>query len=342
MGTRIAVLSEIDDDLSTLSLPAEESDLTPSSQEDMRPGIDASESSKLPAEAPLSSNAEDIPITSLKYPTPSVSSGKSHKQRYPLYPSIAQLFHENGLSKSEADNIPASGPKGRLLKGDVLGYLGKISSTYSSEQSTRITKLGHLDLSSVKPAPPQPSQSPAQKEPRPELAPTFTEVAVPISLSTVISVQKRIQATLGVTLPLSTFISRATELANDDLPRSAATKPTADELFNDVLGLNNVNIKTLRGRYMPQITALPTEPFTQRLGTRGQPDVYDVLTGRSSVTTSSRNTRMSQPGTVADLGPEGSTNVLSISAVKGEEKRAKVFLERVKIMLQVEPGKLVL
>ena len=270
VGTRIAVLAEIDDDLSTLTLPAEESAPTPLPQEELNSGVDAPKSSESQAQVPPSSKAEDSPPTkNSKPPTPSTSSGKPQKQRYPLYPSIAQIFHENGLSSSEAEKIPASGPQGRLLKGDVLGYLGRISSTYSSEQSTRITKLGHLDLSNVKPAPStamapfQRSKSEAQEAPEPELEPNDIEVAIPISLSSVISVQRRIQATLGVTLPLSTFIARATELANGGLPRPATTKRTADELFNDILGLNNVSTKTSRGKYLPQITALPAKPFTE-------------------------------------------------------------------------------
>ena len=343
------MLAEIDDDLSTLTLPAEESAPTPSPRKELKSGIDASKSSESQAQTPPSSKIEGSPPTKTSEPPmSSTSSGKPRKQRYPLYPSIAQMLHENGLSGSEADQIPASGPKGRLLKGDVLGYLGRISPAYSSEQSTRITKLGHLDFSNVKPAPfkamapAQRSKAEAQKAPEPELEPTESEVAIPISLSSVISVQRRIQATLGITLPLSAFIARATELANDQLPHPAATKPTADELFNDVLGLNNVNIKTSRGRYAPQIMALPMKPFTERAGTRRQPDVYDILICKSSITTSTANTGIPPPGIMAGSKTGESTNLFSVNAMKGEEKRARVFLERVKTILQVEPGRLLL
>lgn len=348
VGTRIAVLAETDDNLSTLTLPAAESAPTPSPQESLS-GIDASKSSESQAHAAPSSKTQDSPSMEPSKPlTPSNSSGKLPKQRYPLYPSITQLLHENGFTSSEADKIPASGPKGRLLKGDVLAYLGRISSTYSSEQSSRITKLGHLDLSNVKPAPSQamassqPSKTHAHDATELELEPTDTEVAIPVSLSSVISVQKRIQETLGVTLPISTFITRATELANDDLPHSVATKPTTDELFNDVLGLQTVSTKTSRGGYTPQVTALPTKPFTERAEPRRQSDVYDMLTRRSSTTPSTKSTRFLPPGIMAGSKTGGSTNVFSVRAAKGEEKRARVFLERVKTVLQVEPGRLVL
>ena len=322
-----------------MTLPAEESASKDSPQGHLRSGICASSSSKI----------ENTPLVESSKPhAPSKSSRKPRKQHYPLYPSIALLLREHGLSSSEADNIPASGPKGRLLKGDVLGYLGRISSTYSSQQSTRITKLENLDLSNVNPAlpkvmaPNQSSKTQPQKAPEPETEPIDTEIAIPVSLSSVISVQKRMQAALGVTLPLSIFVARATELANDDLPRSAATRPSVDELFNDVLGLNNISTKALRGNYLPQMTALPAKPFMERARLQKPPDVYELLTGKSSTLASTRGFRNSPPDIMASSKPVESTNVFSVSAAKGDEKRARTFLERVKTILQVEPGRLVL
>jgi len=346
VGTRIAVLAETDDDLSSLSIPAEESAPISSPQDTLKPGVDPSKSSESQVEAHPSSKSEDTPpMKASNAERPQRSSGKPQRQTYPLYPSIAQLFHEKGIPASEADKIPASGPKGRLLKGDVLAYIGTISSSYSSDQSARISKLGHLDLGNITPAPPKEisalPQSKAQTPQANEPEHLDTEIAVPISLSSVISVQKRIQATLGVTLPLSTFIARATEVANDDLPLSAAASPTADELFNDVLGLNKVGSKTSRGGYIPQITALPNKPFTERAIPQRQPDVYDILTASAS-SKPSNSLGSLPPGIMASSKTGDATNVFSVSASRGEEKRARVFLERVKTILQVEPGRLIL
>ena len=342
------MLAETDDDLSILTLPFEGSAPTSSHHKNRQSSNVASSSPESQAKVSSSRKAIGSFNESLKNPTPTTSSGKRQNQLYPLYPSITQLLYENQISRSEADTIPASGPKGRLIKGDVLGYLGRISSTYSSEQSKRISKLGRLDLGNIEPAvlknmaPSQPSTHQTPKVPEPELVYTDTEVAIPISLSAVISVQRRIQATLGITLPLSTFIARATELANSDLPRSAATTSTADELFNDVLGLNDISLETSRGSYAPHIAALPSKPCTESAGPQRQPDVYEVLTGTSPTRASLRDTGMRPAGMMAFSKTEESTNVFSVSAVKGDEKRAKVFLERIKTILQVEPGSLVL
>ncbi len=267
----------------------------------------------------------------------SKSSSKPRKQTYPLYPSVQHLLHEKGLSISEADKIPASGPNGRLLKGDVLSYLGRIASSYSSDESTRITKLGHLDLSNIKVAKQTPkAEPPPTKIAAPELEPD-TEIAVSVSLSSVTQVQKRIQDTLGIFLPLSTFIARAAEVANDDLPRSKKAKPSADELFNQVLGLDKVR-STSRGNFTPQITALPAKPLSSTNSKPSQSaDIIDVLTGKSPP-----KTRSLRPAVGIMAGGSAATNIFSVSVPKDEERRARVFLDRVKNVLEAEPGRLVL
>ena len=329
-----------------MELPLEDATLAPSPQEDLKSGIDPSQSSESQAEAPPSSKRAVTPRASSSSSSSS-GSGTPKKQTYPLYPSIAALLHEKGIPTSEADKIPASGPKGRLLKGDVLAYIGRISQSYPSEQSARITKLGHLDLSNVQvttpPGVPSQSTAPAQDtasqtpEPEPE---TDTEIALPISMKSVLEVQKRIQEILGVTMPLSTFIARATEIANEELPCPANYKPSSDELFNQVLGLDKVKSKTSRGDFVPQVTALPTATvFRAPLRPLKKHDIIDILTGNP---TRASKPMAKPPPANTMTGSAPATNVFSVVAVKGEEQTARVFLERVKTILQVEPGSLVI
>ncbi|KAI9724868.1 MAG: hypothetical protein M1812_000144 [Candelaria pacifica] len=352
VGSRIGVLAEPGDDLSSLSLPAEDSKSVPSPQEDTASGIDTSESSESAAEAPPTSKpSAEGPVEpgagagagagASKSSKPSNSSSRPTKQTYPLYPSVQHLLHERGLSTSEADKIPASGPNGRLLKGDVLSYLGRIASSYSSDESTRISKLGHLDLSNIKVAKQTPKvDTPPTKAAPPSVAPEpelDMEVAVSISLHSVTQVQKRVQETLGIFLPLSTFIARATDVANDDLPRSKTASPSADELFNQVLGLDKVH-STCRGSFTPQITALPAKPLlSTKPKSSSSADIIDILAGKTS-----SMTRGAKPVTGIMAGTSSATNVFSVSVPRGEEKRARVFLDRVKNVLETEPGRLVL
>ncbi|KAL9587517.1 MAG: hypothetical protein Q9212_000219 [Teloschistes hypoglaucus] len=353
VGSRIAVVAESDDDLSSLSLPAEDSTPVPSPQEDTSSGIDPSQSSESQAEAPPSSKeGAGTPWSSNSQSETPPTSGKPAKQSYPLYPSVAGLLHEKGIATSEADKIPASGPKGRLLKGDVLAYLGRISESYPSEQSARITKLGHLDLSKIQLAAPKeevpPSSASTREEtltssPREEALESDTEVAVTISFQSVLEVQRRIQDTLGVTMPLSTFIARATEFANDDLPQPANYEPSPDELFNQVLGLDKVYSTSSRGAFTPQVTALPPSMAISRAPSESlkEPDIIDILIGKGPKTASSR-VKLPPRDVLTKSDFANTNNVFSVNVAKGEEKRARIFLERVKTILQVEPGRLII
>lgn len=343
------MLAEPGDDLSSVSIPEADTPSTTSPQEETKSGIDPEKFSESQAQTPPSSKTPDIPRASSISSTaslpkqPSGSSSQPSKQTYPLYPSVAQLLHGNGLPTSEADKIPATGPKGRLLKGDVLAYLGAIESSYSFDQSARISKLGHLDLSNIKVAPPKEMPAPALETakarltlPPPEVS---TEIAVTISLRAVREVQQRIHDVLGIDVPLSTFIARAVKISNDELPPLKSSQLTSDELFNQVLGLDKVASKTSRGSFTPQRTALPPTPLSSiPRKALWKPDIIDMLTNS---TTSTPTTRPTQPQRImGGLGAGAATNVFSVSAPKGQEKQARVFLERMKTILQVEPGRL--
>ena len=336
VGTRIAVMAEPGDDLSSLESPPEVAASQPKAEE-----------SKPKEEAATPSQAQKPSETAVKSssskPGAEGLGGKAQKQTYPLYPSVLHLLRENGLPKEEADKIPASGPNGRLLKGDVLAYLGRIEKSYPAEQSKRISVLGHLDLSNIKVVQPKKAPAPEASAPAAEALPVEelnTEIAVPISLTAVLACQKRIQDSVGIFLPLSTFIARATELANDNLPRSKTAKPSADELFNAVLGLDKVaGTSSSRGRFIPQVTALtPTSlRVTKPVASKAKPDVMDILSGKKTRTRASKAASV-----IAGEGVVAPVNIFSVSVPKEDEGRARVFLERVKSVLEVEPGRLVL
>jgi len=267
-------------------------------------------------------------------------------RKYPLLPSVEHLLQLNGLNISAVERIKPTGPKGRLLKGDVLAYLGTIPSSYPTELSNKIEKLTHLDVSNIKMAPPPPSLpkevgvEAASPSPAPS-NPITTEVTAPISLAAVVEVKSRIQRTLGVSLPLEIFIDRATDIANDDLPRSVTTKPSADELFNQILGLDKVS-SGIRGKFSPQIVALPTtaaatmsQPVTQK-----NIDIIDFLASKRPVSGSRKGS--DTVSSTLDSSVSATTNMFSVSVPRGDEKRAQVFLERIKAVLESEPGRLVL
>ncbi len=318
VGSRIAVLAEEGDDVSTLEIPKDESpEPQPAKEAAPEPSSQPREQSSAPA------------------PKKDSSGAKPKKQTYPLLPSVMHLVKENGLEESVISEITPTGPNGRLLKGDVLAYLGKINANTPAEVSSRFDHAAHLDLSNIKVAKaPEP-----KKEAKAALAEAPVEadsfVTLPVSLAAVIEVQKKVNDTLGSFVPLSEFIARAADVANDELPHPAGYQPSADELFNQVLGLDQVGPQGSRGSYLPQISALPPasllapRPFAKKL------DIIDILAGPSRAGAPARKTQLL-------AGVSTGPNVFSLVVPKPEERRAQVFLERVKLILEKEPGRLVI
>ncbi|RMZ92268.1 hypothetical protein DV736_g459, partial [Chaetothyriales sp. CBS 134916] len=340
VGTRIAVLAEPGDDLAILEIPTYDS----------APAESASGKAEASTGQQKPEAAAEVKKSPAKDTARAAPRGPGQNPKYPLYPSVIALVHENHLTEEEVAKIPATGPNHRLLKGDVLAYLGQIASDYSAKASEDIEHRSHLDLSNIQllaeqPKPQSPTPDPtAAEEGQP---PALTSISLPISLSEVLKVQQRIQDTLGVSLPLSTFLSRAVDVANDDLPKPHGAKATGDELFNAVLGLNSVST-TSRGTYLPQIDALPPSGFArvplERKAIK-KPDIIDILSGNACPTAAGRSippADLVSPsgGSITTSG--GALNVFSLTVPVGEEHRAKIFLQRIKTVLQVEPGRLVL
>jgi hypothetical protein len=308
-------------------MPAEES--SPAPKEEAKEA-EPSKSSSRPAKQPSN---QDSPESSQKSASKEKLKGAGTEQKYPLYPSVAVLLHTHNLSASD---IPATGPNGRLLKGDVLAFLDQIPQNTPKELASRFTKLSHLDLSNIKVAPPKEKQ-PEKKAVEAKVEELPVDLAVPVSLAAVLEVQRRMSESLGITLPLSTFLARAIALANEDLP-SSRTTPTADELFDAVLGLDKIHApKTKHGAFEPQIVALPDPSLrltSPALKKSKKSDLFDEL-----VALPQKVVKRSVPGAAGAIGAE---NIFSLSVDKTEEVRAKIFLERVKSVLEAEPGRLVL
>ncbi|KAI1840113.1 hypothetical protein JX266_013678 [Neoarthrinium moseri] len=327
VGTRIGVLAEPGDDISSLEIPADESK---SAQQGAKKE-EAPSQSGAPSEAAPQKKAAD--------PSKRKTSGqKAPPQKYPLYPSVEHLVKEHKLDEAALSEITPTGPQGRLLKGDVLAYLGSITESRPADIKKRFDHNSHLDLSNIKIAAPA-APPKAQKAGAPEApVPEDLLVVLPISLASVIETQKKIEASLGTFLPLSTFVARAAEVANDELPLPSNYKPSANELFNQVLGLDKVDPKVSRGLYIPQITAVPPTSFT---GVAPKPkpskvDIIDLLSGSPKKSAKPAAQSLGKPG----ISP--GTNTFSLKVPKSEEKRAQVFLARLKTVLEQDPGRLVL
>lgn len=246
-----------------------------------------------------------------------------------MYPSVQHLLKENGIPKEKADEIPATGPNGRLLKGDVLAYMGKIKETHTVELSKRIAKLAHLDLSNIKMKVPQEVAPKAQeKQEAASVDEPEVEVALPVSLNAVLECQQRLAQDYGRSVPVTTFIEHATRMANEHLPRSAIAKPTADELFNAVLGLEKAP-KYSRGNFTAKFVPPTVAPMRT---TAQKSDILDILSGKKPAP---------KPAKAPTLLDAHVPNLFTVSVPKGDERRGRVFLQRLKSILETGPGQLV-
>lgn len=240
--------------------------------------------------------------------------------------------------------IPATGPQNRLLKGDVLAYIGAIPTDYVVKLSSDIEKNSHLDLSNIVLASPSPPSAVAEVLPSaPESTPIAAEsvssektLDLPISLAPLLALQSRIEEKTTVAIPLSTLLSRATGIANESLPISKGyfSKVSSDVLFDGILGLPSKTDKFFtRGSYVPNITTPTSYPKPVK-GTDKE-DIIDILSGqvsrRNSISHSGRSTAKEHE----DL------NVFSITIPTQDNLRGVTFLEKIKEIVEQNPESLV-
>ncbi|KAL7920503.1 hypothetical protein ACQKWADRAFT_298206 [Trichoderma austrokoningii] len=314
VGTRIAVLADAGDDISTLELPADEQP----------------KASSQPAAAPSSQQGEPKAAAEpAKKPESAAASG-TYEHSYPLLPSVGLLVHEHGLSKEDVSKIKGTGPSGRLLKGDVLAFIGAINADRPATVSSHLAKLAHLDLSNIKVAEKKSARAPEASEVKaPKAAPKPEKVLVelPISLENVVQLQRRLQDSADVSVSVNAFISKATAFANGRLP-VVPRQPTTNELFDEVLGLSKAKAnKYSRGSYVPTI---PDFSFTTSRRTPAKKsDIIDVLTGSPSA---QRPAPRPAARVIAD-----DIHTFSLLVPLEEKARAELFLERCKLALEEVP-----
>ncbi|TLS27905.1 hypothetical protein PpBr36_00513 [Pyricularia pennisetigena] len=336
VGARIAVLAEEGDDISTLEIPAEdESGAKDDAKEDKPQGSSTYGGGSAPPPN------DSVPAQPTQSAAKAAGDGKAPKQKYPLLPSVAHLIKEKGLDEAALAEMTPSGPNGRLLKGDVLAYLGTINQKTPSTISEMFERLSHLDLSNikiVKPAPPpakEETKAAAAETPAPRIE--QVQVSLPVSLEAAFHAHRKVYKNLAVNLPLATFIERAADIANEGLP-APTRNPSADDLFNDLLGLPRAGHGATRGRYFPMISS-PAAPVAQPAfsSSRQQADIIDILSGTA---TTARKPAV-QPSAEFNV-TDADVPLFSLNVPKTEEKRAKVFLERIKVVLENEPARLLL
>lgn len=326
VGTRIGVFADVGDDLNNLEISSEK--ITSETVPEKKASKDKLQTP--PREKPSSIHLDE-------------RSGTAKKQTYSLLPSVEYLFRMHNLDHSVIDKMTPTGPNNRLLKGDVLAYLGKVSESYPSELSRMLHNLSYLDLSNIKIASTKstPASGLAPTAPKSDASsfvevPSLVKVELSVSLDSMHDVQERIKNTLGVSLPDSTLISRATNVANLNVPRSKSFEASSTELFDEILGLETSSrSKSVRAYFSPQTRVGPHNSPKVRISTSEEVDIIDFLSGKNSTATLPQQTSKT-------LYAEDKSLIFSLEVPKVDEEGAKFFLGRIKSILENEPASLLL
>ncbi|CAD6500778.1 BgTH12-06484 [Blumeria graminis f. sp. triticale] len=326
VGTRIGVFAEVGDDLNNLEISSEKK----SSESIPVKNASKDELQAPPREEPSNNHLDHV-------------SEIAKKQTYSLLPSVEYLIRLHNLNHATIDKMTPTGPNNRLLKGDVLAYLGKVSESYPSELSRMLHSLSHLDLSNIKVASSISMPEVVSKQTAPATdasnsvnIPTFVKVELSISLDSMHRVQERVKNTLGISLPESTLISRAAKVANQNFPRTKSRKATSTEIFDEILGIETSSKSgRMRAYFSPQTRLKQHSLPKTSISNTKELDIIDFLSGKKS-------TGILPPQMSENFHAEEKSLIFSLEVQKADEEAAQIFLGRIKNILENEPASLLL
>ena len=172
VGRIIAVLAEEGDDLSSVDIPTE--------------GVESQESGKASA---LDEESPQKTETSTENQLAGHILRQEFVEIYP--PAVLRLLQEYGIEDPKA--IHATGPHGRLLKGDVLAHVGSIKKEVPETLRNLLVKKQKLDLTNVvikKEPSPKAVTSPTQAEK--EVLPSLAQREAVVTLGEALKLQKNL------------------------------------------------------------------------------------------------------------------------------------------------------
>ena len=176
-------------------------------------------------------------------------------------PAAQFLLHAHNL---RADSIPATGPRNRLLKADVLAALGRIPSSAPEEDARRFDRFAKPDLTYTPRTPPAPEakkadEAAAENKGRREEKPATLALALDVDLTPALRLQQRLQSAVGAAPSLATLLERAVALANARLPAPAeprgdvSSAAVLDALIGGEGGRRRRERAVVDGAFVPEI-----------------------------------------------------------------------------------------
>ncbi|ODV60937.1 Pdx1p ASCRUDRAFT_34697, partial [Ascoidea rubescens DSM 1968] len=320
VGKTIAWIAEPDDDLSTLKIPESEPGPESASKALTKSNQKASSSADK-SEKMDSKSTSETPNQSID--SNSISTSNTANSNQTFFPSVSNLLSENNISRDDAlAKIKASGPNGRILKGDVLVYLGKASKDSLNKLNEYIHKHDHLDLSNIVATPIKLTSADSKDSQSTAPAPVSKPKPQPIilsqtyNLSTLIELQKQ---SIGKVKPftISEYINEASKKSESlAYQKHAINSDYYDELFEDLVTPSNIErfqIKNLKINY----SAISNSNSTSK------PSIFDLLTQNSNSSNYS-----AQPTVEVEL--------LLNDKVGDAKEKANIYLQKLGEFLQPE------
>lgn len=277
-----------------------------------------------------------------------------------MSPSVLSLALDNNLTKEEVlEKVPASGPKGRVLKGDILAYLGKIPRSDVDSLADTIEKWQHLDLSNITIKKAQPSapsstptpakdvaasaapssktETPSEQPPKkkaPEPKPKLVLNSV-YTLAEINNLKQTLDTTIGTSASAKSLVEKASKLALRDsikLSKSVQAKKSVliDPIFEELLA---PSVSSLAGKKPFSVSIKYPQTSSSKLAfsSSSSNDFYDDLLGgvgrKSAVVPSSE--LLTVDVTVDESYPGGAA-------------KAQIYLDRLGYYLSQGKGELIL
>ncbi|EGW32578.1 uncharacterized protein SPAPADRAFT_61652, partial [Spathaspora passalidarum NRRL Y-27907] len=270
VGQAIAFIAEPEDDLSSLTKPTIEEPAAAETPAKEEPAIETTKSSSAPA-APSATEAKADSTGVLKSANPNQK----------ISPAVELLLHEHGISNEEAlAKIPASGPKGRLLKGDVLAHIGSIDINSVVKLTEFLNNKQHLDLSNIVPAPPKEEASAKSAETATPAAPPKPKNILTIELTSELGEdvsQAKFRFAFEKSLSNAikqTYAARFPEYAESPTP-SSLVSISSDDIFEDLVSApvtkNRFEVYDINYKFLSKPTSTPSfsapaDDFDELLG----------------------------------------------------------------------------
>lgn len=221
VGTKIAVTAEPGDDVASLEMPRDVEEQAPPK-------------AAAPVEQPATPKKEEPTPKKTQETSSSEHKSATNKDGSTLSPAVQSLLAHFNIT--DPHKIPATGPKGRLVKGDILAFANKIDKSSSEVIAKAYAKRGKLDLSNIKKAPAtaKPEAAPVESK---VVANPIIEIRKQVNLIELILLSEKISEESGVDITIQELVSKATAKALKDVPSFALSQPSkADELFAEIIG----------------------------------------------------------------------------------------------------------